>query len=238
MFFNPSTGRMVNYRGAIWRGLISKDSKKQINKISNIVKTNIAKMKKQEEEIAINEPQISYEEAQQAIQLLLSFGKQKNIPKILDRYKWRELFTSEILNHEVFKKSSNNRDQFAADAYSESGELCEYKSNTLSKKAFEELKKGEKGIWVSGIYNGAYSKEIVDSYKDIKHYLSLFYNEEIIKIYEISSDYVIEQLYEGLEYRNTRKTKSKKEVSTNLNCVKLNTSTYDKSKIKEIYSSI
>ena len=66
---------------------------------------------------------------------------------------------------------------------------------------------------ISGIYNGAYTKEAIDKYSKIDHYFGVFYKELCVLIIKVNTKYVIKTLRNGL-------TKGGK--STNLNTVRVN----------------
>ena len=68
------------------------------------------------------------------------------------------------------------------------------------------------------VYNGAYSAENIERYRDTRHVLTLFYNEKLLMSIEVPIDHVIDSLYEVLERKEIRRAKGER-VTTNCNSV-------------------
>ena len=153
-------------------------------------------------------------------------------PNIDDKAKYEEVITGNILNHDVFRKASG--EVKGADARNKTGGLCEYKKESIKSKT--KLANVLSAIYDSGsnktyagkmTYNGAggttgvkgaiKTREIVNSYNKIDHYLSLFYKGECIIIAKINTDYVTSD--KGLMKRVLEEEKDNLYSSTNGNGV-------------------
>ena len=160
----------------------------------------------------------SYEELSNA---LYEKGEADGISKITDKTKWRESVMAQKLGHTVHKKISAGagKSEYGSDA-KDKYIYAEYKSTAIVETHLKNLL--EKTKWkntlfsplsISGIYNGAYTKEAIDKYSKIDHYFGVFYKELCVLIIKVDTKYVIETLRNGL---------LKEGKSTNLNTVKVN----------------
>jgi len=160
----------------------------------------------------------SYEELSNA---LYEKGEADGISKITDKTKWRESVMAQKLGHTVHKKISAGagKSEYGSDA-KDKNIYAEYKSKAIVETHLKNLL--EKSKWkntlfsplsISGIYNGAYTKEAIDKYSKIDHYFGVFYKELCVLIIKVNTKYVIKTLRNGL-------TKGGK--STNLNTVRVN----------------
>jgi len=68
------------------------------------------------------------------------------------------------------------------------------------------------------VYNGAYSFENINRYKDTRHILNIFYKAKMVVSVEVPTNYVIETLTKNLEYDNVRRDNGE-DVTTNCNSV-------------------
>lgn len=170
--------------------------------------------------------QFSYEELANA---LYRKGKADGFHKITDKTKWREPVMASKLGHVAFTKISagKNSDKYGADADNPvSGKKAEYKSKALEDAELRnllKLPKGKKGktfaaMTVGGVYNGAYSYEAVDRYREHEHYFGLFYEELCVLVIRVDNDEVDRQLRSEIDKRMKNSGKG----STNLNTVSIN----------------
>tara|TARA_Y100000310_G_scaffold29267_1_gene27741 strand:+ start:705 stop:1250 length:546 start_codon:yes stop_codon:yes gene_type:complete len=139
----------------------------------------------------------------------------------LDKSKYREVITAEKLGHDLFFGASggkHNDETYGADATDSEGTKVEYKSCKVTKTHYEKFLKGELNKKYSMVYNGAYSRENIDRYSNIRHILSLFYNEKLLMSIEVPTDHVLESLHEVLDAKNARREKGEN-VTTNCNSV-------------------
>ena len=169
----------------------------------------------------------SYEELAHALYVK---GKQDGYHKITDKTKWREAVVAEKLGHRAFTKISGGRDsdKFGADADDPiTGRKAEYKSSAIEDKQvrnlLEKIKSVKTGsryvpLTVGGVYNGAYTHEIIDKYVDHDHYFGIFYEELCVMVMRVDTKEVIKQLRSEVD----RRSKLKRKSSTNLNTVRLN----------------
>jgi hypothetical protein len=164
----------------------------------------------------------SYEELAHALYLK---GERDGYPKVTDKTKWRELVMAEKLQHVAFEKISagKNSDKYGADAYEADGKTAEYKSKAIDDKEVRNLtrqiknpKNGSRyaALKVSGVYNGAYNQEAIDSYAEHNHYFGVFWKERCVLIVKPKTEYVIETLTENNQKR-------KPGATTNCNTVKV-----------------
>ena len=149
-----------------------------------------------------------------------------------DKYKFRELQVGSILGHTVFEGASNgggNDETFGSDAHEADGSKAEYKSVTLDSKELDKfLGNNPRGttLKISGVYNGAYSTESIERYRDCNHYFSIHYGGDVVAIVKVDTNYVCDTL---LENNNKREAKTlaliaegaKKLPTTNCNSVKV-----------------
>ena len=149
-----------------------------------------------------------------------------------DKYKFREHQVGDILGHDVFEGASNGGDcdeTFGADAHEQDGSKAEYKSITMDDRELDKLLgNNPRGttLKASGVYNGAYSQESIDRYRDCNHYFSLHYKGEVVGIVKVDTDYVCDTLQENNDKREekTRTLMSEgvsKLPTTNCNSVKV-----------------
>jgi hypothetical protein len=161
-------------------------------------------------------------------------GKALGFAKVTDKTKWRELVMAEKLGHRAFPRISSGRHtvNYGADADNlESGLKAEYKSQALEDvnlRNLLQLTRGSQALKYSalvatGVYNGAYTLEAVQSYRDKEHYFGLFYEELCVLILKIHNNEVEQQLTEGL----SRQQQSTQKKTTNLNSVRVRVSNTD-----------
>lgn len=170
--------------------------------------------------------EFSYEELAHALYVK---GKRDGYHKITDKTKWREAVVAEKLGHRAFTKISGGRDsdKFGADAEDEkTGRKAEYKSSAIEDKQtrnlLQKIKNKKRGtrfepLKIGGVYNGAYSHEIIDKYREHDHYFAIFYEELCVMIVRPRTEMVIRQLKEEVD----RRAKKAKAGSTNLNTARL-----------------
>ena len=152
---------------------------------------------------------------------VFELAEEKGIPDPLDKSKYRELITAEKLGHNLFSGASGgkyNDATYGADATDSEGRKVEYKSCKVSKRDYEKFLKGELKKKYSMIYNGAYSAENIERYRDTRHVLTLFHNEKLLMSIEVPIDHVIDSLYKVLEAKEIRRSKGER-VTTNCNSV-------------------
>jgi hypothetical protein len=169
--------------------------------------------------------QYSFEELAAA---LYRKGKRAGYHKVTDKTKWREPVMAEKLGHRAFEKISAGKDsdKYGADAINEStGVMSEYKTKAIEDSELRnllQLPKNSKGarfapLTVSGVYNGAYSHDIIDTYADKDHCFGIFYEEQCVMIIRPQTEEVLRQLHEEID----RRERTKKTGSTNLNTVSI-----------------
>ena len=167
---------------------------------------------------------LTYEELANALYLK---GEKDGYSKVTDKTKWREPVIAEKLGHIAHKKISAGAGtlEYGSDAKDENnGIYAEYKSKSIEdddlKNLFERVytKSGRTYVplKVSGVYNGAYTKEAIDKYADIDHYFGVFYKELCVLVIKVNTDYVIENLRIGLSKMKPGKTKNLNTVTVNL----------------------
>jgi hypothetical protein len=161
--------------------------------------------------------------------------KKYNVTKPLDKYKYRELQVGDILGHKVFEGASGggeNDETFGADAHEQDGTKAEYKSVTMNSKKLDMIlgkgmtNKNGTTLKVSGVYNGASSKETIDRYREINHYFSLHDGGFVVAIMKVDTDFVCNTLQTYQDKRTIKTTKMIKEgvdklPTTNCNSVKV-----------------
>lgn len=165
--------------------------------------------------------QYSFEELAAA---LYCRGVKLGYHKITDKTKWREPVMAEKLGHRAFEKISAGRDsdKYGADAINEqTGRMSEYKTKAIDDKELRNLLGLARGsgryaaLKISGVYNGAYSHEIIDTYADKDHCFGVFYQEQCVLIIQVLTAEVLRQLHQEI----TRRESLPKKGSTNLNTV-------------------
>ena len=148
-----------------------------------------------------------------------------------DKYKFRELQVGSLLGHTVFEGASNggsNDSTFGADAHEADGSKAEYKSVTLDEKALDKLLGlGGYTLKISGVYNGAYSVDSIERYKDCNHYFSLHYKGDVVAIVIVDTDYVINTLMANNQKREERTRKMIEEGRTKLPTTNCNSVTVE-----------
>ena len=159
-------------------------------------------------------------------------GKLLGYDNILEKTKWKEVMMGEELDDEVFTKSTG--DVKGADARNKrSGEVREYKTEELKTESDVKRFLGSvvdknststfagkmtyNGAGGTGNDKGKESRKIVNSYKKIGHYHSLFYRGDMVAITRVCSDYVTSD--EGLMKRIIKEENGQKYKSTNGNSV-------------------
>lgn len=177
--------------------------------------------------------EFSYEQLAHALYVK---GKRDGYHKITDKTKWREAVVAEKLGHRAFTKISGGRDsdKFGADAEdTATGRKAEYKSSAIedrqTRNLLQKIKSVRKGtryepLTIGGVYNGAYSHEIIDKYRNHDHYFAIFYEELCVLIVRPETDMVIQQLKEEVD----RRARNKKQGSTNLNTARLDLADTDR----------
>ena len=148
-----------------------------------------------------------------------------------DKYKFRELQVGSLLGHTVFEGASNggsNASPFGADAHEADGSKAEYKSVTLDEKALDKLLGlGGYTLKISDVYNGAYSVDSIERYKDCNHYFSLHYKGDVVAIVKVDTDYVINTLMANNQKREERTRKMIEEGRTKLPTTNCNSVTVE-----------
>jgi len=158
-------------------------------------------------------------------------GEMDGFHKVTDKTKWRELVMAEKLGHRAHRKISAGAgtDEYGSDAADlAAGKMAEYKSGAIEDKQKRNLLQEVKNargarfapLKVSGIYNGAYTHEAIDSYANNDHYFGVFYKEQCVLIIKPDTDYVINTLRANLEVTLAKLAAGKK-ATTNLNTVKV-----------------
>lgn len=150
---------------------------------------------------------ITIEQFTESLRNVYEFGRQLGIDNILDKYKFREHQLASILKHDVFTKASGGKDNdetFGADASYKNSEgktvKAEYKTSRIKGRELKSLNEGKQtNLSMSMVYNGAYTKEKIDSYKDIEHYGSIHNDEDVVAIVKIDYSYVKTRLYVGVD---------------------------------------
>ena len=141
----------------------------------------------------------SLEEAYRSLCEVQEYFETVGIHNPFDKSKYREVFTANTLGQQVFHTASAGSDAMkcGADAHDVDGRKCEYKSYTLKteegKFLWENFLNGKK-LAFRGVYNNASTKEDVESYRDIRHFFTVWYGVTLLGIYECPNDVVIEQL--------------------------------------------
>ena len=184
-------------------------------------KTNNKKERNMENTLDIN-----YHNSQ-VYEIATSMG----IKNPFDKYKFRELQVGSLLGHTVFEGASNggsNDSTFGADAHEADGSKAEYKSVTLDEKALDKLLGlGGYTLKISGVYNGAYSVDSIERYKDCNHYFSLHYKGDVVAIVKFDTDYVINTLMANNQKREERTRKMIEEGRTKLPTTNCNSVTVE-----------
>ena len=158
-------------------------------------------------------------------------GETDGFHKVTDKTKWREPVMAEKLGHRAHSKISAGAgtDEYGSDAVDlATGKMAEYKSGAIEDKEKRNLLQEVKNahgarfapLKVSGIYNGAYTHEAIDSYANNDHYFGVFYKEQCVLIIKPDTDYVINTLRANLEVTLAKLAAGKK-ATTNLNTVKV-----------------
>jgi hypothetical protein len=124
---------------------------------------------------------------------ILACGDKAGHKNVLEKNKWKEEMIGSELNHRVFSKSTGEIQ--GADAVDENGKPWEYKSEELKSfkdvlRFLESVVDGTNTYAGSMTYNNGYSRENVNSYKDIGHIHAVFYRGDMVAITEVSTDYV------------------------------------------------
>ena len=152
---------------------------------------------------------------------VFELAEEMGVSDPLDKSKYREVITANKLGHNLFFGAAggkHNDATYGADATDSEGRKVEYKSCKVSKKDYEKFLRGELKKKFSMVYNGAYSAENIERYRDTRHVLTLFYNEKLLMSIEVPIDHVIDSLYEVLERKEIRRAKGER-VTTNCNSV-------------------
>ena len=157
---------------------------------------------------------------------IFRISKEKyDIDNPLDKCKYREVIVAEQLGHEVFKGASggkNNDATYGADAVGkEDGRKKEYKTVSLTPIQYGKWINGKMRKAATMIYNGSYTKETINRYRDTDHIISIFYNEKNICNVEVPIDHVIDSLHEVLAKKIKKEKETGKKVTTNCNPVKV-----------------
>ena len=148
-----------------------------------------------------------------------------------DKYKFRELQVGSLLGHTVFEGASNggaNDSTFGADAHEADGSKAEYKSVTLDEKGLGKLI-GASGttLKVSGVYNGAYSVDSIERYRDCNHYFSLHFKGDVVAIIKVDIDHVIDTLMANNQKREEKTRRMIEEGKTKLPTTNCNSVTVE-----------
>jgi hypothetical protein len=154
-------------------------------------------------------------------------GKRAGYHKVTDKTKWREPVMAEKMGHKAFEKISAGKDsdKYGADAINEStGVMSEYKTKAIEDDELRNLLQLPRSggrrfapLTVGGVYNGAYSHEIIDTYADKDHCFGVFYEEQCVLIIKPHTAEVLRQLHEEV----SRRDRTAKKGSTNLNTVSI-----------------
>ena len=182
----------------------------------------------------------TYEELANA---LYRNGERDGYPKVTDKTKWREPVMAEKLGHTAHEKISAGKDseKYGSDAFDPSNEkYAEYKTKAIDESDLRNLFESPKPrggtyapLTVSGVYNGAYKENAIETYSKIDHYFGVFYKEQCVLIIKPKTEEVISQLMTNHLARKPGQT-------TNLNSVKISlsdTSKYDVSYRNEDFFS-
>jgi hypothetical protein len=164
-------------------------------------------------------------------------GEQMGFPKITDKSKWREPVMAEKLGHKAFEKISagKNSGKQGADAFESDGRTAEYKTKTIDDnevrnltRQIKNIKTGKRfsALVVSGVYNGAYTQEAIDSYTKHNHYFGVFWKEKCVLIIKPNTKFVVETLTKN---NNNRK------VGATTNCNKVEISLDDISNYETVF---
>jgi hypothetical protein len=164
------------------------------------------------------------------ISMIYELASKMGVSNPFDKYKFRELQVGSILGHEVFEGASNggdNDETFGADAHEADGSKAEYKSVTLDKKELDKfLGNNVRGttLKAAGVYNGAYSAESINRYRECNHYFSLHYGGDVVAIVKVDTTYVCDTLMANNNKREEKTMKliaegAKKLPTTNCNSV-------------------
>lgn len=149
---------------------------------------------------------------------------------IFDKTKIREVLVAEKLGHIVHDKviAGKGTINYGSDATDANGKKAEYKSQTLRSKdlknLFQEIRSHKKGtrfapLKIRGVYNGFNSNYESASvqYEKVDHYYSLFWKENVVAVYHIDTDYVMNRLIDNYNYWNNKGRKG----TSNCNTVEL-----------------
>jgi hypothetical protein len=150
-------------------------------------------------------------------------SKDYNCEDPFDKCKYKEIIAAEKLGHDLFEGASGgkyNDDTYGADATDpkDNDGKVEYKSAKMTKTQYDKYKNGVLKKKYTMVYNGAYDKESIARYANIRHMLNLFYKAELVATVEVPTDYVLETLNKNLDYDNTRRANGEI-VTTNCNSV-------------------
>ena len=161
-----------------------------------------------------------YDRLEYHIQETYKIGQELGYEDILEKRKYAEVLIARILGHRVFPKSTGEEE--GADAIDEkTGKFYEYKTSNVTRKFFDKLCAvvfDAAGKFASSMtYNNGYSREKVDSYKDIGHMHSLLDKGIPVVITEMDSSYVTSE--DGLMKRILKSESGHKYKSTNGNSV-------------------
>jgi hypothetical protein len=174
-----------------------------------------------EEKIKVMNRKELVKELQFHIKKGYEIGEKLGHTNIFEKAKWKEEIMGLILGDTVFTKSTG--DVKGADATNdETGNVREYKTEELKtdkdkERFFESVVDGTNTYAGSMTYNNGYSRENVNSYKDIKHFHGVFYRGDVVAITDVSTDYVTSD--NGLMKRVLKSENGKKYKSTNGNGV-------------------
>ena len=153
--------------------------------------------------------------------------KKYGVSDPLDKTKYREIIAAEKFGHTLFEGASGgkyNDETYGADAtdpaftFGEFGYKVEYKSRKMDLCQYKKYCKGVLKKQFTMVYNGAYSFENINRYKDTRHILNIFYKAKMVVSVEVPTDYVIEILSKNLKADNVRSDNGE-DVTTNCNSV-------------------
>lgn len=139
----------------------------------------------------------------------------------LDKGKLKELIAAQKLGHHLFTGASGgkyNDATYGADATDENGVKVEYKSARMSETQYHKFLTGTLKKKYQMVYNGAYTQESIERYRNIRHVLNLFHKAKLIMSVEVPTEYVVDTLTKNLAYDNARRANGEK-VTTNCNAV-------------------
>jgi hypothetical protein len=158
----------------------------------------------------------------EALTVIFDIGNDHEIENPLHQVKLKELLMANALGDKLFagaRGGKKNTKTYGADGIDETGCKVEYKTKELKKSEFEKWNSGVFKTQMNMVYNGAYCRDNIEKYTNIKHFLGVFYQSRLLAIVEVPTKFVTDTLIDNLHKREENERKSGKKGTTNCNSV-------------------